>query len=143
VTWDSEHACVCAEWKAFANSRELRLGGRKILDAIRRRKAAALLSDNRRIEVMKGDDQTWFSNTWTPMAVEAGLRRIAVVLAPQGLGRSASEEILSHIGNRDFVTRTTGAGQEKTNQSRPTGAGIDLRSLCDIATSVRLRHSRF
>jgi hypothetical protein len=106
VTWDSEHECVCAEWKAFANSRELRLGGKKILDAIRRREAAALLSDNRRLEVMKGDDQTWFSNTWTPMAVQAGLRRIAVVLAPQGLGRFASQEILSHIGNRDFVTRT-------------------------------------
>lgn len=106
VSWDSEHSCVYAEWKAFANSSELRAGGRKILAAIRARHAVSLVSDNRRLHVMKADDQNWFSNTWTPMAVESGLRRIAVVLAPQGLGRFASEEILSHIGNRDFITRT-------------------------------------
>ena len=106
ITWDGDHRCVVAEWKAFANSRELRQGGNKILDAIRSHHATSLVSDNRRLEAMKADDQSWFSDTWTPMAVDAGLRRIAVVLAPQGMGRFASEEILSHIGNRDFVTRT-------------------------------------
>ena len=106
VTWDGEHRCVHAEWKAFANSSELRLGGKKILEAIRSHNATSLVSDNRRLEVMKGDDQSWYSDVWTPMAVEAGLRRIAVVLAPQGMGRFASEEILSRIGNRDFATRT-------------------------------------
>jgi hypothetical protein len=105
VSWDGEHQCVIAEWKGFANSRELRAGGKKILTAIRTRRATALVSDNRRLDVMSGDDQTWFSDSWTPMAVEMGLRRIAVVLAPQGLGRFASEEILSRIGNRDFITR--------------------------------------
>jgi hypothetical protein len=97
---------VIAELKSFATSRELRAGGKKILTAIRTRRATALVSDNRRLEVMRGDDQSWFSDSWMPMAVEMGLRRIAVVLAPQGLGRFASEEILTHIANRDFVTRT-------------------------------------
>jgi hypothetical protein len=104
ITWDGVHGCICAVWKVFADSRELRDGGEKILQAIRARHAKALLSDNRRLVGLTPDDQDWFSETWTPRAVRFGLRRIAVVLPPQGIGRRDSEDILGRIGKRDFVT---------------------------------------
>jgi hypothetical protein len=78
----------------------------RILDAIRDKKADRLVSDNRRLEVVTDQDQLWIRDTWVPLAVAAGLRRIAVVLARQGLGRIASEEILSRSVDREFVTRT-------------------------------------
>lgn len=105
LTWDSERRCVCAVWKVFADSRELRDGGEKILQAIRARHADALVSDNRRLVGLTPQDQDWFSETWTRKAVRLGLRRIAVVLPPQGTGRNDSEDILGRIGKRDFVTR--------------------------------------
>ena len=104
VSWNGEHRCIYALWKGFAKSHELRAGGEKILRAVRARHADALVSDNRRLVGLGRADQDWFSETWTGEAVRAGLRRIAVVLPPQGFGRYDSEDVLGRIGNRDFVT---------------------------------------
>jgi len=104
ITWDGEHRCLYALWKVFATSRELRDGGEKILQAIRAKRAPALISDNRRLAGLTPGDQEWFSGTWTRKAVRTGLRRIAVVLPPQGFGRYDSEDTLGRIGKKDFVT---------------------------------------
>ncbi len=77
-----------------------------ILEAIRERHAASLVSDNRRLEGVTNEDQLWLRDTWVPLAVSRGLKRIAVVLARYGLGKIASEEIISRFGSTDFVTRT-------------------------------------
>ena len=40
------------------------------------------------------------------MAVTAGLKRIAVVVAHHGQGKAASESIITRFGKTEFVTRT-------------------------------------
>lgn len=52
------------------------------------------------------EDQLWIQDTWTPLAVEAGLKRIAVIVAPSGLGKYASEEIISQFPAGTFLTCT-------------------------------------
>jgi hypothetical protein len=106
ITWDSQNKCVYAEFKSFATSAEFRSGTMEILDAIRERHAGSLISDNRRLELVTSEDQLWIRDTWVPMAVEAGLKRIAVVLAHHGLGKYASQEIINRFPNMVFVTRT-------------------------------------
>jgi hypothetical protein len=106
VGWDRAHRSVFAGWKGFSNSAELRAGMMKIIEAIQDRHAASLVSDNLKLEVVANQDQLWIRDTWTPLAVAAGLKRIAVVLARQGLGKYASEAVLSQIGKTAFVTRT-------------------------------------
>ena len=112
--WDPEHRCVYAEWKGFANSVEFRASTMRILDAIRERSALSLISDNQRLEGVADQDQLWIRDSWVPVAVAAGLMRIAVVLPHRGLGRIASEEILSQIGNAPFTTRTFTTVSEAT-----------------------------
>jgi hypothetical protein len=106
VIWDRERQCVYAKFKAFANSAEFRAGTMTILDAIRARNATALISDNRKLEGVAAEDQLWIRDTWTGLALAAGLKRIAVVLAHSGLGKFASEEILSQMGDTVFATHT-------------------------------------
>ena len=106
IRWDSDHQCVDAQWRAFANSDEFRSGTLKILDAIRDKRATSLVSDNRELQVAITEDQLWIQDTWTPLAVEAGLKRIAVIVAPSGLGKYASEEIISQFPRGTFLTRT-------------------------------------
>jgi hypothetical protein len=65
-----------------------------------------LVSDNRRLEGVTELDQLWLRDTWMHLAVTAGIKRIAVVLAHQGLGKIASEEIIGKFGNTTFTTRT-------------------------------------
>jgi hypothetical protein len=106
IRWDAWHKCVYAEFKAFATTSEFRDGTLKIIDAISDSHAAALVSDNRRLEGVTEQDQLWLRDTWMPLAVAAGIRRIAVVLARRGLGKIASEEIIGKFGKTPFVTRT-------------------------------------
>lgn len=77
---DGNSRCVYAEWRAFANSGEFRASSMRILEAVQATGAASLVSDNRRLEGVAGQDQMWIRETWTPLAVAAGLTRIAVVV---------------------------------------------------------------
>jgi hypothetical protein len=106
IRWDSQVQCIYAEFKAFATSAEFRAGTLKILDAIWDRNATSLISDNRRLEGVTELDQLWLRDTWMHLAVTAGIKRIAVVLARHGLGKIASEEIIGKFGKTSFVTRT-------------------------------------
>ena len=106
ILWDRQNSCVRAEFKSFATSAEFRSGTTEILDAIRERHAGSLISDNRRLELVTSEDQLWIRDTWVPLAVDAGLKRIAVVVAHHGLGRYASQEIINRFPNMVFVTRT-------------------------------------
>jgi len=63
-----------------------------------------LVSDNRRLEGVADEDQLWLRDTWVPMAVAAGLKRIGVVVAHHGLGKTASENIITRFGKTEFVT---------------------------------------
>jgi len=105
---------VYAEWQGFANSVEFRASTMAILDAIRKQNAAALVSDNRRLEGVQDPDQLWLRDTWMPLAVAAGVKRIAVVLPRHGLGKLASEEIIGRFGKTAFVTRTFSEASEAT-----------------------------
>jgi hypothetical protein len=106
VRWDQDHKCVYAAFKTFATSVELRAGTMKIIDAIQDRHAVAFISDNRKMEGISDSDQLWIRETWVPKAQKAGLKRIAVVLAHQGLGKFVSEEMIRDFGDTAFTTRT-------------------------------------
>ena len=114
IQWDAEYRCVHAEFKAFANSAEFRAGSMKILEAIKDKRSTSLVVDNRRLEGVATEDQLWLRDTWVPLAVAAGLQRIAVVVAHHGLGRIATEQILSQIGQTTFATRTFTTVSEAT-----------------------------
>jgi hypothetical protein len=106
IHWDSERKYVHADFKGFANSEEFRASTMKIVGAIRERGAEAMVSDNRELEGVTESDQEWLRDTWMPEAVNAGVRRIAVVLAHHGKGKVASESIIARFGKTEFVTRT-------------------------------------
>jgi hypothetical protein len=106
VQADRESRCVYAEWRGFANSSEFRASLLRILEAITSIGAAALVSDNRRLEGVAEQDQLWIRDTWTPLAANSGLKRIAVVVPQRGLGKIASDQILTQVGMRAFSTRT-------------------------------------
>lgn len=122
IRWDREHGCVYAEFKGFCTSPEFRASTTKILDAIRARGAASLVSDNRRLEGVVDKDQQWLFETWVPMAVAAGLERIAVVVAHHGLGKTASENIITRFGKTEFVLRTFSSAADAMEWARPSAS---------------------
>ena len=122
IRWYPEHNCVLAEFKGFCTSVEFRASTTKILDAIRERSAASLVSDNRRLEGVVDEDQLWLRDTWVPMAVAAGLERIAVVLAHHGTGKTASENIITRFGKTEFVMRTFASAADAMGWVKPAAS---------------------
>ena|SRR6266849_4267375 len=106
LRWDDTHHCVHSEWKAFANSKEYRAALMKGLEAIRENHATRYLTDTRKTRVIVHEDQAWVTDTWTPLATAAGLKRVAVVLADAGLGKVTVEETVHMVDRPDLEVRT-------------------------------------
>ena len=106
LRWDSIHQHVLTEWKGFANSAEFRASLLKGIQAIKDHHAATYVSDVRRFKVIVHDDQKWVAEHWLPLAVGAGLKRIAFVTASTGLGKATIEDAARLIHDAGLESRT-------------------------------------
>jgi hypothetical protein len=93
MRWDSVRQYVHSEWLAFASSAEVRTSVLKGIQAIRVNKAVAYVTDARKVKVIVHADQKWLKETWMPLAIQAGLKRIAFVTAASGLGKLTTEDV--------------------------------------------------
>ena len=99
LRWDSEHRCVLAEWRAFTTSREFQRALTTALEVVRDRQGANFVTDTLELEAIGDEDQRWIRYTWAPLAIAAGIKRIAVVEAKHGLAKFAIDEMFK--GRRD------------------------------------------
>src|ERR1700680_3405687 len=87
MRWDGEHECLVAEWKGFATSAEFQGALLKAIDVIRDKNGAAFVTDTRKLELVSDSDQRWLMSTWPTLAIAAGLKRLAIVMAKTGLSK--------------------------------------------------------
>ena len=106
IRWDGVHHHVFSEWRGFANSEELRTSLVKGIRAIREHSAACWVSDARKMKVFTHEDQRWAKETWMPLAVRAGLKRLAFVTAPSGLGKLTIEDVSGLYDEAGLQSRT-------------------------------------
>ena len=106
MRWDEVDQIVHSEWKAFANSSELRAALLRGIDAIRDHRARGYLTDTRKVKVIIRSDQEWIKETWFPLAIAAGLKRIAVVTATRGLGKVTVEEVVGLGDEQGLISKT-------------------------------------
>jgi hypothetical protein len=106
MRWDGEHDCLFAEWKGFATSAEFQGALLKAVEVIRDRNGAAFVNDTRKLELVSDADQRWLMSTWRALAIPAGLKRLAIVIAKTGLSKMAIEDMLKAGTNP--VPRGTG-----------------------------------
>lgn len=106
MRWDGVHHIVHSEWKAFANSSELRAALLRGIDAVRDHRARGYLTDTRKVKVIVRTDQEWIKETWFPLAIAAGVKRIAVVTATRGLGKVTVEEVVGLGDEQGLISKT-------------------------------------
>lgn len=109
MCWDEVHQVVHSEWKAFANSSELRAALLRGIDATRDHRARGYLTDTRKVKVIIRSDQEWIKETWFPLAIAAGLKRIAVVTATHGLGKVTVEEVVGLADEQGLMSKAFGS----------------------------------
>jgi hypothetical protein len=72
MRWDKVHRLVHSEWRAFANSAELRSSLLRGIQAIKDHHALCYLTDTRKVKVIVRDDQDWIKEIWLPLAMKRG-----------------------------------------------------------------------
>jgi hypothetical protein len=78
----------------------------KGIRAISDHKAVAYVSDARKLKVIVPEDQAWIKETWMPRAVQAGLKRLAFVTAPTGLGKMTIEDVSGLVDDNGLQSCT-------------------------------------
>ena len=73
--------------------------------AIREHHVVGYVSDARRAKVFIDEDLRWVGEVWLPQALAAGLKRMAMVTAAQGLGKVIIEEVAKEIDNHGLAMR--------------------------------------
>ena len=106
IRWDGLHHHIYSEWHAFASSVELRRGLLSGIQAIRDNHATAYVSDARKVKVIIHADQQWIKEKWMPLAQQAGLKRLAFVTAPTGLGKLTIEDVSGLVDHNELQSRT-------------------------------------
>lgn len=79
ISYNSEYHYILVIWKKFATNEEQILFRENLLDMIKRTKAKAYLTDNRKLAGATEKIQYWIRDNWFPAAYEAGLRIVASV----------------------------------------------------------------
>src|SRR6202165_3030602 len=105
IRWRSVPQILYAEWKGFATSAESRAALRTGLRAIRERHVLGYVSDARKAKLVVPEDLLWVRDVWLPGAVDAGLKRMAMVTAEAGLSKVIIEEGVKELDNHGLAMR--------------------------------------
>jgi hypothetical protein len=106
IRWRSIPQILYAEWKGFAISAEFRSALLTGVRAIRERHVAGYVSDARKAKMVLAEDEKWSREVWLPQAVAAGLKRMAIVTAPAGLGKMAYDDAATAMDSHGLSMRT-------------------------------------
>jgi hypothetical protein len=106
IRWRGVPRVLYAEWKGYATSSEFRAALLTGVRAIRERHVTAYISDARKAKLILPEDERWGREVWLPQAVEAGLKRMAIVTATAGLGKMAYDDAAKAIDSHGLSMRT-------------------------------------
>jgi len=106
IRWRSIPQILYAEWKGFATSAEFRAALLTGVRAIRERHIVGYVSDARMAKLVLPEDEKWARDVWLPQAVDAGLKRMAIVTASAGLGKMAYEDAATAMDSHGLSMRT-------------------------------------
>ena len=94
LEWDATDNLVIAVWNGFFTSEQFRAALYKGLDVIAAHHATNWLADVTYAKVTTLADQDHLSYTWTPLAIERGLQRLAYVVPVDLIAQMALNRIV-------------------------------------------------
>lgn len=104
ISYNAEADCVIMEWKSFATSEEFRQGLNEGLKLIQQQQAANWLADLRKMEAIDPEDEQWSNEDWFPRALQAGIKRMAIVPSEDIFNSISVENIMNAIAGTGLVT---------------------------------------
>ena|SRR5688572_14261210 len=79
LSYDELHNCVISEWQGFVSKQSLIEGSMQSLRFLKENYCPNLLIDHRRVHGTWADMSDWQLHIWLPNALQAGLKKYALV----------------------------------------------------------------
>ncbi len=99
-------------WAQPPTSAEFREVLSKGLEIIQGNKLQRWIGDVRQLGAILDEDQKWSNEVWFPKAIEAGIKRMAVVIADDIFNQLSVEEIMSKVEAVDLTSHYFSAIEE-------------------------------
>jgi hypothetical protein len=112
VRWDEPRGTVVVEWDGWANTAEFKALLDAEVTALRDHQCSCLLADCRRQRVLNPADQERADREWVPRALEAGLKRFAIVLPESEIAAGHLRERLGKVPSTAMVVSYFGSVEE-------------------------------
>ena len=97
IDYDGQVPCVTMVWKGYATTVQFRAANERVLAAIQERGAGKLLGDAKDFVLIGADDQMWLASNWIPRALQAGVRKIALVMPRFYFNRVAVDTVTQRL----------------------------------------------
>ncbi|MGD1840226.1 MAG: hypothetical protein ACFB0B_04920 [Thermonemataceae bacterium] len=97
ITGDSQTEVLYITWSGPILLETAKAGLQEALKVIRFTKSEKLISDSSQVDNSWAASNAWIVNYWQPLAVKAGLRKVAFVTSPHLLTRLSMENLQSKL----------------------------------------------
>jgi hypothetical protein len=122
VEWDPGSRWVHTEWKAWANTAEIKAALDHVLRAIADNAATKLLADCTGRRAVEAAAQEYQEQHWLPRAASLGLKHMAMVMPRSEVAKLNVENLAGKYATR-LDTRTFATLAEAEDWLRSLGAG--------------------
>ena len=99
LVYDAKNGWIYGDWIGVHSLNSIQKGMNTLLEWIQQTGASKYLSDNTNIVGGWNTANEWLADVWTPLAVDAGMRYVAHVLAPGIFGQMSMEALEPQINN--------------------------------------------
>lgn len=86
-------------WKGHALKDQYKEGMNKALELIKERKLERWIADLTDLGVISGENQKWTNEVWFPQVLEAGLKRMAIVVSKDVLCNMATKNTMAKVAD--------------------------------------------
>jgi hypothetical protein len=89
-------------WKGHALKDQYKEGMMKALELIKEKKVERWIADLTDLGVISGENQKWTNEVWFPQVLQAGLKRMAIVVSKDVLCNMATKNTMSKVADNVY-----------------------------------------
>ena len=103
VIYNADDDWIEVFWRDYPKDDDVMVGSNQILDAIKKYQVSKLLVSHQAIKGTWTNMNDWIRTEWTPRAVQAGLKQVAIVYSEDVFAKFALKDMVKTKG-ADFIS---------------------------------------
>lgn len=100
VEYDQPNNWIYNDWQGLLSTESVIQGSTGVLRVLEQTRCPYILNDNRHVLGSWKQANEWIEQTWMPLALVAGLRYHAHIVAPGVFGQASAEDMHLRVGLR-------------------------------------------